>query len=517
MEKVTAYVGKGREFVVVEGELRDCSCVHFRCGFLSGAGQHPHRSLPLANGIFQRDVRAYRRGVPRALADPIRLAEVQHPRATPGKSMSRKIQAEPEKRCVVCGCTNHEPCIGGPMGTCWFTHLDEVSGAGLCSQCAALPLADLEISNAASKFVFAGNGMRPHDLAPASVLALRHKHGTIIRYMSGCHCWRCRRGNREYKRRLDHERKLYGPNDLVTTERVLAHLRYLQTFGIGHKTVGKHARVAKTSLAKIIWYGRQHIRRRSEARILAIQPSLETLPRNVNIPAGETIEKIRQLTWWGYPKSLITRDGLGNLSIGLQVNSLTGKTSTTTVRTAVDIRNFHALIVAMRHAWEEKRGAIPPRHFVYWKKQRGKRPAVPTVERLDLRPSAYNILWSKELKEVSSLNRKLKKALRESRGDIDAEKQAVGPAQSSVRDILEELAEKKDNDLALPRTIEKAKAVANVAQAIVNSAKVEVDYLKVTGRERASTPFLEETDKPALPPGNGKGLSTGKHLGAEIQ
>lgn len=68
--------------------------------------------------------------------------------------MSRKIQAEPEKRCVVCGCTNHTPCIGGPMGTCWFTHLDEVSCAGLCSQCAALPLAELE---RCVQFVFAGH------------------------------------------------------------------------------------------------------------------------------------------------------------------------------------------------------------------------------------------------------------------------------------------------------------------------------------------------------------------------
>lgn len=67
--------------------------------------------------------------------------------------MSRKHKREPEKRCVVCGCTNSEPCIGGPMGTCWFTYLDEVSNAGLCSKCAAVPLADLE---RCVQFSFAG-------------------------------------------------------------------------------------------------------------------------------------------------------------------------------------------------------------------------------------------------------------------------------------------------------------------------------------------------------------------------
>lgn len=40
------------------------------------------------------------------------------------------------------------------MGTCWFTHLDKISGAGLCSQCAALPLTDLE---RCVHFTFAGH------------------------------------------------------------------------------------------------------------------------------------------------------------------------------------------------------------------------------------------------------------------------------------------------------------------------------------------------------------------------
>lgn len=260
---------------------------------------------------------------------------------------------------------------------------------------------------------------RPSDLPPASVLGLRHKHGTKMRYLAGCRCRRCRRGNAEYEARLARDRKLYGPNDLVSSARVLAHLRYLQTFGIGHKTVAKHARVAKTGLAEIIWYGKQHLRRRSEARILAVQPSLETLPLNVNVPARATVEKIQQLTRWGYPKALISRDGLGNKSIGLQIHSLKGKTSTTTVRTALAIGDFYALIVAMRRVWQERRRAIPDRHYVYWKSRRGRRPASPKAKQLELRPFSatydYLYLWPKELREVSSLNRKLRKLIQSRR------------------------------------------------------------------------------------------------------
>lgn len=41
-----------------------------------------------------------------------------------------------------------------------------------------------------------------------------------------------------------------------------------------------------------------------------------------------------------------------------------------------------------------------------------------------------------------------------------------------------------------PMCIERAKAVADVAQTIINSAKVEVEYLKATGR--LGTGFIPE-------------------------
>lgn len=236
-----------------------------------------------------------------------------------------------------------------------------------------------------------------------------------MRYLVGCRCRRCRNANRLYEQKLNRDRKLYGPNDLVSVDRVLAHLAYLKTFGMGHKTVAKHAKVAKTALAEIIWYDKKHIRRRSEARILAIEPTLDKLPRNVNVPAAETLQRIGRLVRWGYPKGLISVDALDNDSRALQVNKTRSKF--TTVRTAVQIRDFYELILRMRDTWQQTR-RIPRRQYVYWKRhKKGRRPYKPSIGWLELRPFAasYNVnyLWPKELREISRLTRSLERQIRE--------------------------------------------------------------------------------------------------------
>lgn len=64
---------------------------------------------------------------------------------------------------------------------------------------------------------------------------------------------------------------------------------------------------------------------------------------------------------------------------------------------------------------------------------------------------------------------------------------------SDLRNHLFETIEKlKDGDME----VSKAKTIADVAQVIINSAKVEVDYLNATGRVQG-TGFLE--DLPAIP------------------
>jgi hypothetical protein len=64
----------------------------------------------------------------------------------------------------------------------------------------------------------------------------------------------------------------------------------------------------------------------------------------------------------------------------------------------------------------------------------------------------------------------------------------------------------KDN----PMDIERAKAISDVAQVVINSAKVEVDYMKVAGANSGSG-FLE-SQPAALPPGI-VGIKTHRLLG----
>ena len=258
---------------------------------------------------------------------------------------------------------------------------------------------------------------RPSDLPLASELAKGKPHGHKMRFMAGCRCRRCRAGNAAYEQKLKKNRELYGVNDLVGTERVYQHLKYLQGFGMGHKTVAKHADVGKTVLADILWCGKKQMRRRSESRVLAVRPTLDILPRNVKIPATETLTKLRQLISWGYPKSLVNRDGLERVSIGMQVSSLKGKTSTVAVKTALRIRDFFSQVAAIRQLWETERGPIPRGYFVYWKN--GERDCC--LQQLELRRMSrshrYHYLYPPELKAAMSAANQLKRACRKRRRD----------------------------------------------------------------------------------------------------
>jgi hypothetical protein len=103
---------------------------------------------------------------------------------------------------------------------------------------------------------------------------------------------------------------------------------------------------------------------------------------------------------------------------------------------------------------------------------------------------------------------------------------------SDLRDhLFETLEALKDKEH--PMELDRAKTIANVAQAIVHSAKVEVDFMRLTDHTPENDFFAVTPPEPtrlangngrALPPHNGKtngsglkvGLETGKHLGAPV-
>lgn len=61
-----------------------------------------------------------------------------------------------------------------------------------------------------------------------------------------------------------------------------------------------------------------------------------------------------------------------------------------------------------------------------------------------------------------------------------------------------------DTDKPLEETIKRAKAVSEVAKTIIDSARVEVDAMKVTGKISGSgfmpLAAADEPERPALPP-----------------
>ncbi len=76
-------------------------------------------------------------------------------------------------------------------------------------------------------------------------------------------------------------------------------------------------------------------------------------------------------------------------------------------------------------------------------------------------------------------------------------------AKNKITDLRDHLFETIEQlkDVENPMDIERAKAIANVAKVIVESAKVEVKFLEAIGQE-AHTDFMA----PALPPAsNGDG------------
>lgn len=78
-------------------------------------------------------------------------------------------------------------------------------------------------------------------------------------------------------------------------------------------------------------------------------------------------------------------------------------------------------------------------------------------------------------------------------------------ANNTLEDLREHLFEtlKALRDKESPMSIERARAISDVAQTVINSAKAEVDYLKASGEANATLPVFEskEGKLPALPAG----------------
>ena len=273
--------------------------------------------------------------------------------------------------------------------------------------------------------------MRPADLPSTAEIARTKPHGHFMRYVAGCRCRRCKQGRKDYESKLDENRRLYGPNDFVSTDRVREHLLNLQKQGLGHKLVAKAAGVGKTGLAEILWYGKKKMGRRAERKVLAVRATVETLGRRAMQPAGETVEYIQRLLQWGYPKRLISA-GIGQDGVALQIPALKGKAQSVHVKTAVAVRELFRMVKIIRRMWSAVHGPIPSGHYVWLK--RGDAVA---LGNLKLQPFAVNHeyfhFYPRELREVIDAANQLKRQLRKHGKEENAKKQNERPEEPPVR------------------------------------------------------------------------------------
>lgn len=279
--------------------------------------------------------------------------------------------------------------------------------------------------------------MRPPDLPSPAELAKNKPHGHKIRYLAGCRCKACKRGNSLYEQKLAADRALYGPNDLVPVDRARQHMQDMRKLGIGFKTIADRTDVARTVCGEVIWLGksgRRYIRRRTEKKILSYRPTLDCLPGCLVIPAAETVRKIQQLTRWGYPKALINQDGLGGKTPALQIHATKFRKPVVMVRTARRIRDYFARIEDIREAWQAWRGQIPRRHYVYWKP--GRPHSSSRLKDLEVRRFAatygYVYVYPQALKDAMRIRRQIRLHIK---GKLNAgKKQDVRSPRPPVRD-----------------------------------------------------------------------------------
>ncbi len=147
--------------------------------------------------------------------------------------------------------------------------------------------------------------MRPCDLPPAE----RFPHGKRARYTSGCRCEACREANNVYQRSRTRA-KVYGrTNALVPVAAVLRHLKALGRAGLGTSTIGDAARVAGSTVRKVLDGRRSHLREATARRLLAV--TRDAIADSALVPAGPTWALLEELLEEGFTRTDLARR-LGN-------------------------------------------------------------------------------------------------------------------------------------------------------------------------------------------------------------
>lgn len=179
----------------------------------------------------------------------------------------------------------------------------------------------------------AARGMRS-----AAELAEGKPCGTRIRYYAGCRCVDCRKANSLYETDRAEAKKRGEGNHVVSAERARAHLAWLSQQGVGRKTVADAAKVAASSISKVIDGERLKIRAQTERRILAVTPAAAM--DGARIHAAPTWLLLDELIAQRYSKSRIASEILGHPARALQISRRLVE-----VRTAGLVQRVHERLV----------------------------------------------------------------------------------------------------------------------------------------------------------------------------
>ena len=142
-------------------------------------------------------------------------------------------------------------------------------------------------------------------LRPAFELAAARAHGDRLKYLGGCRCFKCRRANSDYERERKKAREAGDWNGLVPAAAARAHMVKLSRLGVGRRAIAAASDVADSVLTEIRAGRKQHIRARTERRILAVTKACAS--DHAYVSAARTWRQLERLLDEGFTKSAIAR------------------------------------------------------------------------------------------------------------------------------------------------------------------------------------------------------------------
>lgn len=153
-------------------------------------------------------------------------------------------------------------------------------------------------------------------LRPIGELAASRPHGDRLRYLAGCHCFKCRRANSDYERQRQAARLSGDWNGVVNATRARRHLHWLSRVGVGQWSVCFATDIARSMIHEIKNGDRRRIRARTERKILAVTPAMRA-DRSF-VPAVVAWHLINKLLEEGFSKAGLAKL-LGYRSPALQL------------------------------------------------------------------------------------------------------------------------------------------------------------------------------------------------------